>query len=585
VHFDDRLATVLRHRAEGGTITRIQYRQILDLLGTIPHDANGPQVEAAYARLAQLASRIPAAERAAMLGEAGMRLRSPRLIAVLAQNDLPVASAAIRTARLSEEEWLDLAPALPIHVRSLMRDRSDLGPKVEELMVRLGIRNRGLPPAGAFISKEAPARAMATAPANAPQVHELRPVAENVRVPEQLRVPEQPDGIGAIVRRIEEFRKARQVTDGVAPPSDSPFLPLGDGANGPASAPLRSFDFATDSEARITWASHAVAPMVVGLRLSSDDAARAAFTTSPAFAAALRRRQPLRRERGAMIGAPAISGEWIVDASPRFERASGRFTGYIGRMRRPAEAPAPTVVPAAAEADQMRQLLHELRTPVNAIQGFAEVIQQQLFGPTPHEYRALAASIVGDAARILAGFEDLDRLARLETGVMRLDPGISDLAPLLTQTVARIEPFSGPRGSGFALRIEDAPLDVTMADRDVERLLWRVLATLAAAAEPGEVLKLRARPREGMARVSLQLPASLAAQSDAELFSASVPPATQALSAGMFGGGFALRLAASEARAAGGALNRKDDRLRLVLPSALATPSTDHGQDHDARDA
>ena len=58
-------------------------------------------------------------------------------------------------------------------------------------------------------------------------------------------------------------------------------------------------------------------------------------------------------------------------------------------------------------------MLHELRTPVNAIQGFAEVIQQQLFGPTPHEYRALAAGIAGDAARILSAFEELDRLAGL----------------------------------------------------------------------------------------------------------------------------------------------------------------------------
>lgn len=569
MYFDDRLATVLRHRAEGDTITRIQYRQLLDLLGTIPHDADGPQIDAAYARLAQLSARIPPAERAAMLGDAGMRLRSPRLIAVLAANGLSVAAAAIGKARLSEEEWLDLTPALPMHARGLMRDRHDLGPKVEELMARLGIRDRGLPPAEAVATQHAPELSVVEAPARSET-----PIASG-----------QTDGIGAIVRRIEEFRKARQLTEAAASPSDSPFLPLGDAIAGPPSPPLRSFDFATDNEARITWASPAVAPMLVGLRLSNDDPTRAAFTTSLDFAAALRRRQPLRRERGSIAGAPAVSGEWIVDASPRFDRASGRFTGYIGRMRRPAPRPVPDAGPGTSEADQMRQLLHELRTPVNAIQGFAEVIQQQLFGPTPHEYRALAAGIVGDAARILAGFEDLDRLARLEGGALQLDPGTANLVPLLTQTVARIEPFSAPRRSGFALRIENTPLNVAMADRDMERLLWRILATLAAAAAPGEVLKLRARTRDGMARVSLQLPAALASLSEAELFSAAVPPAAQAPSTGMFGGGFALRLAASEARAAGGALERKDDRLRLFLPCALTGLSYDGMEGDDARDA
>jgi two-component system, OmpR family, sensor kinase len=39
MHFDDRLATVLRLRAQGTALARIQYRQLLDLLGTQPSDA------------------------------------------------------------------------------------------------------------------------------------------------------------------------------------------------------------------------------------------------------------------------------------------------------------------------------------------------------------------------------------------------------------------------------------------------------------------------------------------------------------------------------------------------------------------
>ena len=35
-NFDDRLATVLRSRADGPVSSRIQFRQLLDLLGTLP---------------------------------------------------------------------------------------------------------------------------------------------------------------------------------------------------------------------------------------------------------------------------------------------------------------------------------------------------------------------------------------------------------------------------------------------------------------------------------------------------------------------------------------------------------------------
>ena len=54
-------------------------------------------------------------------------------------------------------------------------------------------------------------------------------------------------------------------------------------------------------------------------------------------------------------------------------------------------------------------------------------------------------------------------------------------------------------------------------------------------------------------------------------------PQQQALSAGMFGTGFALRLAAAEAQAAGGSLERRGDKLRLSLPG-LTRPGAGHSQ-------
>jgi hypothetical protein len=36
MHFDDRLATVLRHRAAGERAAKTQFRQLLDLLGERP---------------------------------------------------------------------------------------------------------------------------------------------------------------------------------------------------------------------------------------------------------------------------------------------------------------------------------------------------------------------------------------------------------------------------------------------------------------------------------------------------------------------------------------------------------------------
>ena len=90
--FDDRLATVLRLRAQGPALARIQYRQLLDLLGTLPVEARSPAIDDAYDRLGELADELPLVERIAALRDGSMRLRSPRLVAELTSGDPALAA-------------------------------------------------------------------------------------------------------------------------------------------------------------------------------------------------------------------------------------------------------------------------------------------------------------------------------------------------------------------------------------------------------------------------------------------------------------------------------------------------------------
>jgi hypothetical protein len=241
--------------------------------------------------------------------------------------------------------------------------------------------------------------------------------------------------------------------------------------------------------------------------------------------------------------------------------------GHQGRMRRwPGAVADGEQFTPDSEADRIRQLLHELRTPVNAIQGFSEVIQQQLFGPTPHEYRALAAGIAGDAARMLAAFEELERLAQLESAAMELEAGDCDLAEAFTATAAQLAAHTGERGSGFAIAQPGVPCTVPLARPEADRLAWRLLATLAGTAAPGEQLDLIITQTGDGCRIALALPASLNRHSDKDLFEAAPGSIPQAIAAGVFGVGFALRLARAEAVAAGGSLVRDDGQLILSLP-------------------
>lgn len=560
MQFDDRLGTVLRHRPGGPTAAKTQFRQLLDLLGTLPSEARGAAVDSAYLRLAELGDQIEASDKLQMVSDPGLRLRSPRLVALLAAGDARLASATIRAARLADREWLDLIPALPVAARQFLRLRDDLGPEARGLLDALGIHDTGLAPAestmAAVVTRELPVREV--------------PLREVLGAAEAATRNEGAQGIAALVKRIEAFRKTRAPIE-AANDGQAPRLPLGEDAFLRAARIVRAFDFTCDAEGRITWADPGVAPMIVGLSLISGDDAEARV-----LAREIRRLQPLRAARRSLSGAPAITGDWQIDAAPWFDPAGGRLAGWRGRFRRlPDTAVAAPTSAAAGEADRIRQLLHELKTPVNAIQGYAEAMQQGLFGPIGHEYRAMSADIASDAARILAGFEELERLAQLDSGAMELEAGICDMGDMAVATAARLRPHTLARRIFFDVQLGEGPLTVPLAPIEAERLLWRLLATLAGAAAPGERLRLRLRRRDGQVRLKLQLPAALADRSDEDLFRASPPASPGALSPGNFGGGFALRLAAAEARAGGGEIVRRGDKLRLSL-AGLTEPAMLH---------
>lgn len=561
MRFDDRLATVLRHRAASPHAARTQFRQLLDLLDRPRQARDSSVLASAWLRLGALGETIPAHERAAMLRDPSVRIRNPELANHLAEDEPAVAAAALERADLSPDDWDALIPRLPIRARGFLRLRRDLPHSAVALLERLGIHDRGLP-----LPDD-------TAPAPAAAEHGLAPAAA-AKPPEPITIAEaipeldsDSSEIGALVKRIEAFRLARTV--GTAYNGDAPRLPLGDRQSDHAATAPAGFGFTADASGRIEWAEPAVAAAVVGTQLADCLAAAA-----PAIA----RRQPLRAQIALLQGAPVLAGQWIVDAAPRFADVTGSFSGYAGRFRRPLDlADTPAGETDTSEGDRLRQLLHELRTPINAIQGYAEVIQQQLFGAAPHEYRALAATIAGDAARIMAGFDELDRLARLETGALDLDGGACDFAAIAERQLAQLNDVLQPRMAGFSLTLAPGPCPIALAPAEGEALAWRLLATVAGASAAGEQLTLTLDRTSHAMQLDCDLPANLA--SEADVFAATARAGSGVLSAGAFGAGFALRLVRAEARAAGGTLDRSGDTLRLVLPLLTGierVPSASH---------
>jgi signal transduction histidine kinase len=303
---------------------------------------------------------------------------------------------------------------------------------------------------------------------------------------------------------------------------------------------------------------------VIGLSLDLQGLARGSRLDGVA-AGAFRRRAGFTNARLTIEGESDAAGDWLLSALPAFEPITGRFTGYRGSARRPRADERAEPVRAPLEADALRQIVHELRTPTNAIAGFAEMIETQMLGPVAEPYRDRAAMIRAQARELLGAIDDLDLAARIESAALSLGEGRVALRPLLSAIVADLGELLTLRGSAILLPQED--MTVSGDRRAIERLLARLMATLVSATAPGERLQLRfAQDGEQHVAIIIARPRALGHYPGEAVLGIDDE---QNEDGTLLGTGFALRLARNLARELEGGLVIAPDLLTLRLPAAL----------------
>lgn len=113
---------------------------------------------------------------------------------------------------------------------------------------------------------------------------------------------------------------------------------------------------------------------------------------------------------------------------------------------------------------------HDLRAPVRAVTGFAEIVASRHGDALPDEARHYIQNIATAGARMNRLIDDLLRFARL--GIASLEPQDIGLAPVLAEIAGELEPELASLGGD--LRIEGGDVRVT-ADRS---LLEQILSNL-----------------------------------------------------------------------------------------------------------
>lgn len=135
---------------------------------------------------------------------------------------------------------------------------------------------------------------------------------------------------------------------------------------------------------------------------------------------------------------------------------------------------------AAEEALRARDELiavaaHELKTPLTTIAGYAQSLQLRVArqDSLPRRDRDTLRVIVGQARRVDRLIDSLLDLARLQGGLLAVEPGVVDLAGL-ARRVADDVALTAPRHT-IAVEGPEAPLLVRGDALRLEQVLWNLL--------------------------------------------------------------------------------------------------------------
>jgi signal transduction histidine kinase len=494
----------------------VRWRQLVDLLSR-PHDEIDPALLDAALTMVRTGMRSVARPiRAATARSIAGRAAEPRLIAIFAGDRLEVAAPLLAAAPLDEPGWAEVLAAASKEVAAFIRT----------------IR-------GDQVSPE--------------------PTVEPA--PPDLEEEPQPS-IGEIAARIERLKSKR---DAAEPESEqlspAPFEPIA--AYQPISTP-GIFRWECDAAGEIGWVEGAPRGALIGRSLPGEESAPRELVR--AFADRL----PFE-DTPITLPAPALEGEWRLSGIPAFSPVDGRFLGYRGIARREGEKDQPAAAAAtrpssALDAETLRETIHEIKTPLNAIIGFAEIIDGQYLGPAHRNYRQRAAEIVAQARMLLAAIEDLDFAARLQGR----HPGEGEAVPLTEIVPSLAEELSGQalaRNVQMRMSPQLAQLRSKL-DRDLAvRLLKRFLGAVIESAEPHETIYIDAKEGKNRLAVSVGRPSATLHLGESQMFDPSFSTAAEG-QASQLGLGFALRLVRGLARLAGGELSLSQSELTLTLPLA-----------------
>ena len=207
---------------------------------------------------------------------------------------------------------------------------------------------------------------------------------------------------------------------------------------------------------------------------------------------------PLYRRDGSMLqvaSVPLPDGEVLltyldVSDSARIEQA----------LRERNEA---LETAARLKAEFVANVSYELRTPLNTVVGFAEILHNQYFGPLNSSQQDYSRGILDSAHQLSALISDIVDLASIEASYIELERGRVDIREMLDAVVNLTKDRALSRGLDLELR---CPPQIGVIEGDERRLkqaFFNLISNAIKFTLPGGAIRVDAKRGDSELLVSV----------------------------------------------------------------------------------
>lgn len=156
------------------------------------------------------------------------------------------------------------------------------------------------------------------------------------------------------------------------------------------------------------------------------------------------------------------------------------------------------------QANFLASMSHKLRTPLNSIIGFSELLEQELFGPLNPRQKLYVSNVLQSGRQLLGLINDVLDLSKIDAGRLEVRRGWVTVGSLVEAEERAVQPLAQQRQiklvSAVAADLPELYVDSARIRQALHHLLTNALMFTAA----GGAVSIRAMAVDGHVRIEVQ---------------------------------------------------------------------------------